>query len=495
MELENADEELLLGEKPGRMGGVDASDGFHTGGGARRVDYKDRVFALSFGANVAMIATIALFWGLPNVTSIYFTIHKDDAASSHGFKVLLILLSTSCIGAGVSALWLYVLQHHAAQVIAWTLRASIVVCVLASLVAFYDSGDGGRAIGFINLFLAVSIASYYNAIRPSIAFAASSLTTASRILQVFPALVTSSYMALVALGVWSLVWSIAVVGILAKGVGGSKQDITSYGNMWFFFILLSFHWFVQVAKNIVHCVAAGTVGEWWFGSHDVNTIHRSQTRALTTSLGSICFGSLVVAALNALETVLLSTQRRKAIGGNRSSANACLECLVELVKRNVLYFNKYAFCQVALYGKDFRTAGSDTMRLFRDRGWSFLLNDSLISSVLAVGCLVVGILSGVIGSAWMFLTMQCTVAEIAANSGQCKTFNVVVLTFVACASIGYAMCAIVSSILDSIVSTIFVCFAEDPAALQRSNPGEYARLVDAWARLKPDLLAFPSHQV
>lgn len=153
--------------------------------------------------------------------------------------------------------------------------------------------------------------------------------------------------------------------------------------------MCSFHWFVQVAKNVVHCVAAGSVGEWWFGSHDMNTIHRSQARALTTSLGSICFGSLVVAVLNALETVLLSTQRRKS-GGGRGSANACLECVVELVKRNLMYFNKYAFCQVALYGKDFRTAGSDTMRLFRDRGWSFLLNDSLISSVLAVGCLVVG---------------------------------------------------------------------------------------------------------
>lgn len=150
----------------------------------------------------------------------------------------------------------------------------------------------------------------------------------------------------------------------------------------------SFHWFVQVAKNVVHCVAAGTVGEWWFGAHDANTIHRSQARALTTSLGSICLGSLVVALLTALETVLLSTTRRKASGG--SSANACLECVVRLVKHNLLYFNKFAFCQVALYGKDFRTAGADTVRLFRDRGWSFLLTDSLIASVLAVGCLVVG---------------------------------------------------------------------------------------------------------
>jgi hypothetical protein len=133
-------------------------------------------------------------------------------------------------------------------------------------------------------------------------------------------------------------------------------------------------------------VTAGAVGEWWFGAHDVNTIQRAQTRALTTSLGSICVGSLVVAALNALHTLLLSTPRRKAKG----SANACLEFLVKLVMRNMQYFNKYAFCQVALYGKDFRLAGTDTMHLFRDRGWTALLNDSLISSVLAVGCLVVG---------------------------------------------------------------------------------------------------------
>lgn len=138
----------------------------------------------------------------------------------------------------------------------------------------------------------------------------------------------------------------------------------------------------------MHCVTAGAVGEWWFGAHDVNTIQRAQTRALTTSLGSICLGSLLVAALNALHTLLLSVPRRKATG----SANACLEFLVKLVTRNLLYFNKFAFCQVAIYGKDFRTAGRDTMRLFRDRGWSALLNDTLVSSVLAVGCLVVGTL-------------------------------------------------------------------------------------------------------
>lgn len=154
--------------------------------------------------------------------------------------MLLVLLWTSCIGAGVSALWLHALQRHAEQIISWTLRASIAVGVVAAFVAMHDSGVGGRAIGFINLFLALLVAAYYKRIEPSIAFAGSSLTTASRVLQVFPALVTTAYVALLALSAWTLVWSLAVVGILAKGVAGPARDITSYGNTCFFFVLLRY---------------------------------------------------------------------------------------------------------------------------------------------------------------------------------------------------------------------------------------------------------------
>lgn len=153
-----------------------------------------------------------------------------------------------------------------------------------------------------------------------------------------------------------------------------------------FILLCSLFWVIQVVRNVVHCVAAGAVGEWWVGGNDVNTVSRAQQRAVTSSLGSICFGSLVVAALNALQFVLLSTPRRKS----RGSVNACLECMIKIVKRNMEYFNKFAFCQVAIYGKDFRTAGVDTMRLFRDRGWTSLVNDSLISNVLTIGCVAVG---------------------------------------------------------------------------------------------------------
>lgn len=170
------------------------------------------------------------------MSSIYFTVHNEDD-SSHGVKIFLIFLATSCIGGGVSALWLQVLQNHAERVITWTLKFSIVAFIVASLAAFYDSGMAGKAIGFLNLFFALTIVTYYASVHRSIAFAASNLTAASRILRVFPGVISSAYMALLAQGVWVIVWGVAVVGVLAKAVG-HLHDSSTFGNTCFFFMLL-----------------------------------------------------------------------------------------------------------------------------------------------------------------------------------------------------------------------------------------------------------------
>lgn len=139
----------------------------------------------------------------------------------------------------MSALWLQVLQNHAQRVISWTLKVSIVAFIAASLAAFYDSGMAGKAIGFLNLFFALMIITYYASVRRSIAFAASNLTAASRIMRVFPGVITSAYMALLAQAVWVMIWGAAVVGVLAKAVG-NLHDSSSFGNTCFFFMLLRY---------------------------------------------------------------------------------------------------------------------------------------------------------------------------------------------------------------------------------------------------------------
>ena len=183
------------------------------------------------------------------MSNIYFTVHhKDD--SSHGLKIFLIFLVTSCIGGGVSALWLQMLQSHAERVISWTFKSSIAAFVAASFVAFYDSGMAGKAIGFLNLFFAFMIISFYASVQRSIAFAASNLTAASRVLRVFSGVITSAYIALLAQGVWVIIWGAAVMGVLAKAVE-NLHDLSSFGNICFFFLLLRYA-FAVVSMAFLH---------------------------------------------------------------------------------------------------------------------------------------------------------------------------------------------------------------------------------------------------
>jgi hypothetical protein len=49
---------------------------------------------------------------------------------------------------------------------------------------------------------------------------------------------------------------------------------------------------------------------------------------------------------------------------------------------------------VAIYGKDYCTAGKDTWRLVKSRGIDAIINDCLIGSVLAVGSLFTGVFAG-----------------------------------------------------------------------------------------------------
>ena len=76
-----------------------------------------------------------------------------------------------------------------------------------------------------------------------------------------------------------------------------------------FLLLICFYWGHQVVSNVVHVSVAGTVGTWWFepaiaDSCCSSAVTGSVQRATTTSLGSICFGSLIVAIVNAMRAMI-----------------------------------------------------------------------------------------------------------------------------------------------------------------------------------------------
>jgi uncharacterized membrane protein YecN with MAPEG domain len=70
----------------------------------------------------------------------------------------------------------------------------------------------------------------------------------------------------------------------------------------------------------------------------------------------------------------------------------------------VEYFNRYAYIEIALYGKSYISAARDTWRLFKDRGIDALVNDSLVGMTLTWGAYIVGISCSLFGYLYLRYT-------------------------------------------------------------------------------------------
>ncbi|KAF1771820.1 PCI/PINT associated module [Phytophthora cactorum] len=273
--------------------------------------------------------------------------------------------------------------------------------------------------------------------------------------------------------IWVIMWSLALLGVIsyfskenASSTTTADSTLTHLGGYYrwvYTLLLLSFYWGIQVFKNVVHTTIAGTVAAFWYQMESASTTTSSLKRATTTSFGSICFGSLIVALLQTLHEVRsvriliynsvaeshrafsqLAMNRRKSRG-----AAACIaECLLSFLESIMKYFNRWAYIYVGIYGYSFMQAGSSVSQLFLQRGFTALVNDDLVRIVIRLTAIGVGLICAGVGA---------VVAELSdAFTFESSTTLLAILGFV----VGFSVALTPLAVISSSVATIFVCFAE-----------------------------------
>jgi len=252
-----------------------------------------------------------------------------------------------------------------------------------------------------------------------------------------------------------------------------------------FFMLVSYYFTHQVLKNTVHVTVAGVVGTWWF-SPDENSfcggnVFGSLLRALTSSFGSICFGSLIVAILQAIRALINVAKENDEIG---STLACCLDCLIGCLESIMEYFNKWAFVYVGLYGYGFMEAGKSVITLFKDRGWEAVIADDLVGMVLTMLSFVVGLLTG--GICLFFEAQTTWFDEFKYDAeGEGIEKQVKIMVFIIGLIVGLVMCSILMGSIDSAVSSVIVLFAEGPAEFEENYPELSRQMRDAYAIAHP----------
>ncbi|KAK3824970.1 MAG: plasma-membrane choline transporter-domain-containing protein, partial [Benniella sp.] len=257
-----------------------------------------------------------------------------------------------------------------------------------------------------------------------------------------------------------------------EGASGKSKLVCDNNQLYWVMLYLHFvlFWNTEVIKNVAHVTISGVFGVYYFFEGSAQGAPSSPTlgsakRALTTSFGSICFGSLLIAFLQTLRYVLRSL-KSDSDEGLMVFLATCAECILACLESLFETFNKFAFTQVAMYGKPFVKAAHDTWELVKDRGVDAIVNDNLVGNVLGMGTLAVALTSGLYG----YLFVKIVQPDFYAKEDEALAVFAVILVEIL---LGAVMMSVPNNVIDSGVTTTFVALAEDPQTLYRTKPDLY----------------------
>ncbi|KAL3791047.1 hypothetical protein ACHAW5_002824 [Stephanodiscus triporus] len=459
---------------------------------------RDSWAAMLFYGQLAGVAAVAGILGAPAIVG-REGVDDDGSSSSSSSGAGLLYGFVSFVLSGLSLLIMsafpkFLIQLSLLSSLAW----SLAVAVSSFLLLPSPANVVGGAVG-ISLFLLSTC--YALVVWRRIPYASSNLETGlSAIRANAGSVLVACAMIAISIG-YTILWMAAFVGVYDREEGscaaygrsaeGEGSDGTTGGEVvvcedglawgYLFLLLLAYFWTEQVFQNTIHVVIAGVVSTWWFAPGEASSfcyvaIRDSFVRATTTSFGSICFGSLLVAIIETLRAIVESARSDPDNDGCAAFLLCIVDCLLSCLEGTLEYFNKFAYIYVGMYGYGYLEAGKNVMTLFRQRGWTIIIADNLVSNVLSLFVVVIGVVTGCVGLLMNDINPSWFEGFEGTAMGVAFGFSFLV---------GIVISAILLSVVDSSINTVLVCFAEAPGEFEENHPELSSNMRDAWRKVYP----------
>ena len=192
-------------------------------------------------------------------------------------------------------------------------------------------------------------------------------------------------------------------------------------------------------------------------------------RATTNYLGSIAFGTLITAILEAIYYTA------KYVADQMTGTNmilkmivCCFLCILSCLKNTIEWLTSWAYAYIALYGVGFMSAGGKVFKMLADSGLSAIAQSTLVGPVLFMGRLI----GGAIGVGAGFLTLETFTIEHEWSQPLIGFF------------IAFSITSVALSCVEAGNKSIFVCYGDSPEFLISRVPGIASELDGAQKKAK-----------
>ena len=209
-------------------------------------------------------------------------------------------------------------------------------------------------------------------------------------------------------------------------------------------------------------------------------------RSLTFSFGSICFGSLLQALVSVFRFLVESARNQRERNDSGALCLCVLECIARLFEDILEYFNQWAYVFVGIYGYSYLESGRKVMELFRARGWTALITNSLVGYFLAFTTVAVAF-----GTGGIAIVVEAIVSrQWHDGENESYLFGPLPGWRYAAFGIGFLIGLWVSSVMMNVVkgtvNALIVCWADSPTVMETNHPRLTKEMAEAWVQVFPE---------
>eukprot|EP01113_Clastostelium_recurvatum_P050600 TRINITY_DN961_c0_g1_i1.p1 TRINITY_DN961_c0_g1~~TRINITY_DN961_c0_g1_i1.p1 ORF type:complete len:518 (-),score=162.15 TRINITY_DN961_c0_g1_i1:70-1560(-) len=440
----------------------------------------DILFAILFllmVAGMAVVASVAFAKGDPKLllssqSQEYIQKYGENFVQSHiqdavaqvkaDIPALTISLAVAVV---VGILWIQMMRTFTKLFVYLTLIFGILMIIAAGAyslsIGIKDTNTGLHVVGYCLFGLAAFLLLLIVFLYKKIALTCAMMTETCKGVQNSPALFITVILTLGLLLGFVAVWTTSFV-YLYSIPGDNVTFNPSAGSIQppqfnekirnvMYFMVFGFLWTAAFLSATFQHSVAGAISSWYFsrgtagmgkiGSGIGSPALASFARSFTTSLGSLAFGSLLIAIIEFFAFLLRLT--KKANYTNRFAVFIinCFQCLLGCIGALVKWVNKFAYIHVAMHGTSFCTSARNCFDLVSRNMFDTVIIDLISGFVLNVGKIL--------------FTAVVVMVAIGIN----HAISPVSVSLIAVTS--FVILHIISHIIGVGVDTVFICYLED----------------------------------